>query len=1029
MKKLIGSKRRFLIEIFSVLIVCAFLATSLMPFIGHSGTAVNAKSVYSTPTVSTNNVIDNITVGNAPYGVAFDSINGDVYVTHRDSDNVSVINGTTNNVTGNIKVGTYSFGLEVAFDSINGDVYVSNSGSDNVSVINGATNKVTGNITVGNGPAGVAFDSINGDVYVANYISNNVSVINGTTNKVTGNIKVGTYPYGVAFDSINGDVYVTHLYDFDYVSVINGTTNKVTGNIKVGNGPDGVAFDSINGDVYVANTFSCNVSMINGTTNKVTGNIKVGTYPYGVAFDSINGDVYVVNDISNNVSVISGTNNTVIKNIQVGTDPAGVAFDSSNGDVYVANTGSNNVSVISPTYVKYTVTFKESGLSSGSTWYVNITESSNGTHYDSEAISGSSLSFQFHLANGSYTYTIATSNKTYAPYPSSGSFTVKGEPLSEPSEPITFSEVKYKVTFSESGLPSGLTWYVNLSHGQSFSSTTDTISFSEPNGTYSCTIATSDHTYKPSASSGSFTVNGAAVSESVTFSEVKYAVTFTESALPSGTSWTVTLNGKMESSTTGTITYSEINGSYSYTLIDSLYDGIFYYPDPSSGSFVVDGSSISISIAFSSSKYMVDFEESGLPTETSWTLVFDGRSYTLTNTSYVFYEPNGTYSYSATSTDYKNLSGSVPVNGESQYVNLSFVLQTYSVTFKESGLPTETSWTLVFDGRSYTLTNTSYVFYEPNGTYSYSAESHDYKNLSGTVEVSGSNQSIPLNFVLQTYPVTFSEYNLPYGTDWYINIKESNGTTYNSGPISAASFSFHLPNGTYSYTISSSDRSSVPLPSMGSFTVDGTSVSESVVFLSIFRYTVTFSESGLPNGTEWFVNLSNGRSYHSQSDTISFQEPNGIYAYSISTPDTSYSPPSSGSFTVDDSSVSVSVKFQQVDYTVTFSESGLSNGTEWFVNLSDGQSFSSTNSTISFSVPNGTYSYIITTASLHKVNALSGSISLTGRSIMKNITFPAMERSPERSGISDGSFYIIIGAVAAATIITLVTAVMIRKRK
>ena len=698
LKKLIGSKRRFLIEIFSVLIVCAFLATSLMPFIGHSGTAVNAKSVYGTPTVSTNKVIGTISVKETPYGVAFDSINGDVYVADEFSDYVSVINGATNNVIDNITVGT--------------------------------------------DPAGVAFDSSNRDVYVANYGSNNTSVINGATNNVIDNITVGTNPYGVAFDSINGDVYVTN-YD------------------------------------------------------------------------------------------------------------------------------SYTVSVISPIYVKYPVTFSESGLPTGSDWYVNITES-NGTHYDSGAISGSS--YTLNLANGSYTYTIATSN----------------------------------------------------------------------------------HTYKPSASSGSFTVNGKNLPISVTFIEVTYPVTFSES---------------------------------------------------------------------------------GLPTGTTWTLVFDGRSYTLTNTSYAFQEPNGTYSYSATSTDYKDLSGSVQVNGKSQSVTLSFVLQTYSVTFSESGLPTGSDWYVNITGHdSGPITSSTYTLSLSNGSYTYTiaTSNHTYKPsaYSGSFGVVGQSPSpIYVTFSEVTYSVTFSEYNLPYGTDWYINIKESNGTTYNSGSISAASFSFHLSNGTYSYTISSSDRSSVPLPSMGSFTVDGTSVSESVVFLSIFRYTVTFSESGLSNGTEWFVNLSNGRSYHSLSDTISFQEPNGIYSYSISTPDTSYRPTSSGSFTVDDSSVSISVKFQQVDYTVTFSESGLPNGTEWFVNLSDGQSFSSTNSTISFSVPNGTYSYIITTASLNKVNALSGSISLTGRSIMKNITFPAMERSPERSGISDGSFYIIIGAVAAATIITLVTAVMIRKRK
>jgi len=46
----------------------------------------------------------------------------------------------------------------------------------------------------------------------------------------------------------------------------------------------------------------------------------------------------------------------------------------------------------------------------------------------------------------------------------------------------------------------------------------------------------------------------------------KYSVTFTESGLPSGTSWSVTLNGNTESSTTNTISFSEPNGTYSYVV-------------------------------------------------------------------------------------------------------------------------------------------------------------------------------------------------------------------------------------------------------------------------------------------------------------------------------------------------------------------------------------------------------------------------------------------------------------------------------
>ena len=46
-----------------------------------------------------------------------------------------------------------------------------------------------------------------------------------------------------------------------------------------------------------------------------------------------------------------------------------------------------------------------------------------------------------------------------------------------------------------------------------------------------------------------------------------FPVTFTESGLPSGSTWNVTLNGVTESGSAGSaITFSEPNGTYAYTL-------------------------------------------------------------------------------------------------------------------------------------------------------------------------------------------------------------------------------------------------------------------------------------------------------------------------------------------------------------------------------------------------------------------------------------------------------------------------------
>ncbi|MGC8673487.1 MAG: hypothetical protein ACP5TO_08350, partial [Thermoplasmata archaeon] len=77
-------------------------------------------------------------------------------------------------------------------------------------------------------------------------------------------------------------------------------------------------------------------------------------------------------------------------------------------------------------------------------------------------------------------------------------------------------------------------------------------------------------------------------------SSTQYSVNFTESGLPSGTLWSVTLNGSTETSITNTITFQEPNGSYSYTI--GSING--YTASPSSGTIMLNGTNINQIINF-----------------------------------------------------------------------------------------------------------------------------------------------------------------------------------------------------------------------------------------------------------------------------------------------------------------------------------------------------------------------------------------------------------------------------------------------
>lgn len=79
----------------------------------------------------------------------------------------------------------------------------------------------------------------------------------------------------------------------------------------------------------------------------------------------------------------------------------------------------------------------------------------------------------------------------------------------------------------------------------------------------------------------------------------KSTVTFTESGLPTGATWNVTLNGVKKSSTTDSIIFSEPNGSFFFTV--GIYQG--YSASPNSGTVLVKGDSLSQSVTFSEVNY------------------------------------------------------------------------------------------------------------------------------------------------------------------------------------------------------------------------------------------------------------------------------------------------------------------------------------------------------------------------------------------------------------------------------------------
>lgn len=357
--------------------------------------------------------------------------------------------------------------------------------------------------------------------------------------------------------------------------------------------------------------------------------------------------------------ISSGVNNiTLYKLFGLGetVDYYAVYGDPTTGSANFTVTSYNYTVNLSKVTLVNSLTFYEFGLPAGTNWSVTL-----GT----QTLSSTGTSITFNEPDGNYSYSVASSDKSFEPLTPSGYIN-----YSQPTAiTLTYVEV-YNVSFTETGLPSGTAWYVNITGMASSGPITSTsYTTSLQNGSYTFSVSTDNKSFSPSYTS-TFTVNGAPVPVAVKFAEVLYKVTFTETGLPAGSAWSVTLNGVTNTSTSSTIVLMEPNGSYTFSVSTT---NPAYGPSAATSTFTVKGAAQSVSVSFIPLTFTVTFTETGLPSGTTWYInLSNGKSLSSTGTTITVSLTNGTYNYTASSSGYKQKTGSITLNDNSVTVTVAF---------------------------------------------------------------------------------------------------------------------------------------------------------------------------------------------------------------------------------------------------------------------------------------------------------------------------------------------------------------------
>ena len=125
-----------------------------------------------------NTIIKSVLLSGSPTNLSVNQDTSLIYIAVPSSNSVYVLNGTTNEILGNI-TSDHELPIGVATSSISNRIYMIN-GSNSVYVIDGTLNRVIANVSLLESPTNVVVNPAANVVYVAS--PNSLYIIDGVTN-------------------------------------------------------------------------------------------------------------------------------------------------------------------------------------------------------------------------------------------------------------------------------------------------------------------------------------------------------------------------------------------------------------------------------------------------------------------------------------------------------------------------------------------------------------------------------------------------------------------------------------------------------------------------------------------------------------------------------------------------------------------------------------------------------------------------------------------------------------------------------
>lgn len=735
----------------------------------------------------------------------------------------------------------------------------------------------------------MVLDTRDGKIFVASS-SNYLAVINLKQNNSLSYINAAGPIGGLAYDPNDNYVFVSMEND---IMAINGSSNRVAYNISENissNGssisPGGIYYDPINNFLYAQNDNLLFGSNLSGGGLTVISMDNAFATSNDFALDPSTDYIYEGHEFSHYVTIISGARNNFVANVSIINSFYGVAFDTADNTLYGTDYGANTLVLINGSTNKV-----DGNISTGTIMSLNgiIFDNSNdllyftdGANSSLDYINTSTSSIIGSIPTGNGPSTIIYDNVSHRLYVSnywSTNISVVNSTTNRGLTPIVLS------MFSD---PQSL--IVNPSNKLIYISNygSGNVAVIDPNN-YSVirSIAVGDG---PGGIASDPSNNMVYVSN--TFSSTIHSISVINTSKNNITS---NINGINDASALAV----DVNNG---TIYVSDYPYVSIY-NISMHRFIknITVNALSYGVIYDKINKMVYIADYG----TNKITVINTTTESIQgNISLPENDPTAMSINLIDNEIYVAASGDLCIiNGTTN--TISSVLNLDSRIVGVSFDPLLDDIFITTSGGVFLVNTTNQIEETLSIKLGYSPYNNIYFNrYTNQVYVIDSSADTLYTIGEKTlYPVDFTETGIN-ATNWYLNISDQSPIDSSANYIET-----YEPNGTYNYSTADANRSMVPSLPSGTFIVNGSIVQVNVTFVKV-PYLVRFIENGLPSGSEWYINLSNGISLSSSGDVIEKNLTYGSYSYSVSTI-RGYSSEAGGTFSVSDRNQNVTVNFEK----------------------------------------------------------------------------------------------------------------------